>query len=494
MCYAIVLGGWVSNQSFWIDECNSAIKAIQPTFSSFCSTLFSQGGSDSQMPLYMFILWIWEKIFGSGEFWLRSLNILFSSLALLIIAKENYLSTRFRIIYGLLITTSPMLCIYMDEARPYVLQFLASIMIFIPMMCYKHNEFMETFNFRMFLLGVIVLCGSSLTGVLFSFWACLWLLLSLLKTKNIKQFILSHKFLIAFCVVTLCLLGIYYLLTLFNGSRASSISKTTLSTLGFCAYEFLGFMGVGPSRISLRESYEAALSQYIGEISIFAIIVFVPYLLFFIVKRNTTFDKEFKKELMSSFVFILGALSMVFVGATMNMRVLARHLMPLLPVYLFFLSYCFDKTIRYYINSNATMRKSTKSVVLCLFILFSVTMLFSCLSFRFQEIHKKDDYKGVVTYLKNNAPQKYDVWWAADGAASEVYDVASFFEKFVVITNSNLNECIQSKMPQVVVLSKPDIYDNKGILLLFLKDNNFKENHQFTSFVIYENTNYSRCN
>ena len=87
--------------------------------------------------------------------------------------------------------------------------------------------------------------------------------------------------------------------------------------------------------------------------------------------------------------------------------------------------------------------------------------------------------------MENTSP-KNNGWWAADGAASDIYEIAKYYDEFVVITNSNLTECIKTKLPDVVVLSKPDIYDTNGKLRVLLKNNDFKENHQFASFVIYK--------
>src|SRR4051812_33810041 len=62
----------VSGQSFWIDEAAAVTKAIQPTLAGWWHEMATEWGSDKQMPLYMFVLWPWEKIFGSGEWWLRA--------------------------------------------------------------------------------------------------------------------------------------------------------------------------------------------------------------------------------------------------------------------------------------------------------------------------------------------------------------------------------------------------------------------------------------
>ena len=109
--------------SLWIDEANSASKAIQPNLSAFVGLLKTDRGSDLQMPAYMVALWGWEKIFGKTEYALRSLNIMFflSALAAVWLGLRGPAGRRW--IFTLLACSSAYLWAYLSEARPYLLQF-----------------------------------------------------------------------------------------------------------------------------------------------------------------------------------------------------------------------------------------------------------------------------------------------------------------------------------------------------------------------------------
>ena len=73
---ALVIGALaLTNQSLWIDEGNSAAKALQPSLARWWTTLVAEKGSDLQMPFYMFYLWAWCKAFGTSEIALRSANV-----------------------------------------------------------------------------------------------------------------------------------------------------------------------------------------------------------------------------------------------------------------------------------------------------------------------------------------------------------------------------------------------------------------------------------
>jgi hypothetical protein len=74
----------ISSQSFWIDEAHSAVKDISREWHDFIWRMQNPLGSDLQMPLYMAMLWGWEKVFGHSEFALRAMNIPLFVIALML--------------------------------------------------------------------------------------------------------------------------------------------------------------------------------------------------------------------------------------------------------------------------------------------------------------------------------------------------------------------------------------------------------------------------
>src|ERR1035437_2144870 len=70
----VVVLAAISRSSFWIDEGWSAYKAIQPTFSSWWGAVLWEHSQNMLLPLYMVALWVWEKVFGPGEWALRMFN------------------------------------------------------------------------------------------------------------------------------------------------------------------------------------------------------------------------------------------------------------------------------------------------------------------------------------------------------------------------------------------------------------------------------------
>ena len=155
---------------------------------------------------------------------------------------------------------------YLDEARPYMMQFLGSSLAAVGLI--NLNQGLGP-SFRMSdlvftLLGLGVLIASSLSTVFFVFFLVLALLVGLFLQDKL-HFILRQK--LAFIAIILflgcgALLVAYYCWTLSLGAKASGVGETNLSSLLFCFYEGLGFLGLGPTRADLRLSPLVSLQSF----------------------------------------------------------------------------------------------------------------------------------------------------------------------------------------------------------------------------------------
>ncbi|MFZ9933737.1 MAG: hypothetical protein ACO3G9_11150, partial [Chthoniobacterales bacterium] len=106
----------ISSHSLWIDEANSAMKAMAPDLRRFLALMCSERGSDLQMPLYMLMLWGWEKLFGHSEFALRALNIPFFAAAIGTATASLKLPLPTRLFFALFACCSAFVWAYLDEA------------------------------------------------------------------------------------------------------------------------------------------------------------------------------------------------------------------------------------------------------------------------------------------------------------------------------------------------------------------------------------------
>ena len=252
----------VSTQSLWIDEANSAVKAMAPDWPTFVAAMQKERGSDLQMPLYMFMLWAWEKVFGHSEFALRAMNVPLFAAALAVVGGCWNATVVHRVFFVLFACSSAFLWAYLDEARPYILQFLGATMCVIAMANVAGSpKPVRSSDIILFVLGMTVLCGSSLFGAVSGFWFTAGFALLCLKKQSVRE-LLPRKDLrtaAAAGLPILLALGVFYYWTLAVGAKASSVGKTGGLNVAHAIYELSGMAGLGPSRTELRESPAAII-------------------------------------------------------------------------------------------------------------------------------------------------------------------------------------------------------------------------------------------
>jgi 4-amino-4-deoxy-L-arabinose transferase-like glycosyltransferase len=89
--------------------------------------------TESSPPLYYALVWLWAKLFGTGEWGLRSLSALAGSATVPVVYAigERLKSARVGLIAAALVAVSPLLVWYSQEARAYMLFMLLSAVGFL---------------------------------------------------------------------------------------------------------------------------------------------------------------------------------------------------------------------------------------------------------------------------------------------------------------------------------------------------------------------------
>lgn len=472
----------ISEKSFWIDESNSAIKALAPTWSGFLGRMYVDRGSDLQMPGYMTALWVWEKITGPEEFALRSMNAPLFLGALCLVCFMLRVTMRRKALFVLFACSSSFLWIYLDEARPYILQFLGASLAMIGlynMVVLPCRNLMPR-DSMLVLLGLVILLSSSLSTIIFV--ALYWVLLFYVIVKNYTKIRLlnNRSFICAVIssVIISLLLAVYYYWTLGTGARASSVGKTNALSIVFCFYELAGFSGFGPGRGDLRASPILALKNHILFLTIYAInILAFGFLCFTPISRRLSGLK--KPIILLICVVLMGVAIMFILGMTTHFRVLGRHLMPAFPFIVLAVSIGADNAI-----------KMHKKVGLMMVSITIVLMFASSLIIRFSEYHAKDDYRGAAMQAKTSILKGGTVWWAADTSGALYYAVPikhpeSDLKGVYLTVNPTEAELGKLPSPDTVILSKADIYDNSGSLQEWLKSHGYLLSVKLQSFSVY---------
>ena len=470
---ALIAAIAISNQSLWIDEGNSAMKAIQPSFMLFWEKMKELSGSDLQMPLYMGLLWLWEKILGHSEYALRALNIPLFTLSAAVLLYLCDAERHLKLAFVFLMCFSPMLWVYLDEARPYIFQFFGATSILVALWNQAKKPHLNK-NLAVFCIGALALCGSSLTGVIFTFWFGLAFLFILIRQHAWRSIFSSKQNLVSLIVTSIGLsgLGIYYFWTLTQGARASGVGKTDLLSIGFCLYELLGFSGLGPDRLSLREHGITSLKPFFLPLTSLVIALTA-----FGISSALCITKSSRMHRTESFIFavaLCGAVSMLAVGYMAHFRVLGRHLIPILP-FVFLLA---SLGVLHLWQSN---KKLSRAIVLSLCLLLAI----SSLSTRFSPRFAKDDYRTAAQIAKCCHEDGKTIWWAADSATANYYGL-EFDEKLINIFGFSKSDLQSAPTPSLVLLSKLDIYDSNRLISDFLVKKDLKVSIFLPAFSIYQ--------
>lgn len=477
----------VSSQSLWIDEANSAAKAITPDLSHFAQSMLAERGSDVQMPLYMLMLWAWEKACGPSEFALRAMNIpLFASAVALVVAlmQRPFIE---RVFFAVFAICSPFIWAYLDEARPYMLQFFGGVLCMVPLanLAFDKSERSGPDIF-LFALGVVALCGSSLLGVIFALCFGAGFLYLLARGRHLSLVTHRKDWLIValVCIPVLAALGAYYAWTLSVDARASGVGSTSPTSTIFAVYELLGFAGLGPSRTSLREAPAEALNPHLSALLlygallsafIFTAVIALPRRQFFNVAQAAFWVAP-----------VLAAAAVLVLGVLTGFRVLGRHCMPILPFV--FLALAMAASIVW----RGRRRAAGRAFVVVLLL----AMLSSALSYRFLHRHAKDDYRAAAEEARKTIDSSGVVWWAADLMGGKYYGLLPQLATSPKSVDANVGEVFMANSrsgkylaelpsPDLIVVSKRDIYDREGALEEWIRTRGFRRAARRPGFEFY---------
>ncbi len=474
----------ITSQSLWIDEANSAMKAMQPSFSSFVSTFATAMGSDLQMPLYMVYLWAWEKLAGHSEFALRLANLPWFLLAQL----TFYLGLQRRhravaITAFCLGLVHPFLWAYLDEARPYIIQYAGSCLATVALFRLSESCAGDNSNADLWLCagGGLVLGGSSLLGMPFAGMALLVALIYLapaLRRSGLRLGVLTPLLVM---VAGLAVLSVFYLWTLRQGAGASGgLGGTGLANLLFAAYELLGLSGLGPGRIDLRANGLHALIPHL--VTLLPGVAVLAWAAVAIVRRS--YEKPKLVDVLAALLFLgIPVLFILGLGLTRDFRVLGRHFMPFLPAIILGAAFALSSPRR-------TLPLWQPRILLAIF------WLISALTFSFAPRHRKDDYRSAAAFAEQALSAGKTVCWAACAEGAAYYGVSFSDNQPGAGKVCSAGPMLRSEngpdpsrphwVPDVIILSKPDVYDPSGEVRKFIDKEGYRRTGGAQAFTFWE--------
>ncbi len=473
----------VSPRSLWIDEANTALIVRQPTVAAAWQQAWQASGSTLQMPAHLGLLFAWEKVLGHSELALRWFNLpffLLGQLAFLVLLRDR---PRLAVAACLLAAVNPFVWAYLDEARPYMMQYGAACWLAASLAAWSlgppgKDRVVTPLQTAWLMAMVFLVCGASLLGYAWSgsFLLAAGLLLRWGGTVRLHR----PAAVAAALVVGLAALGlllVYYLWTFAAGARASSVGSTGWINLVFVAYELLGFAGLGPGRPELRAAPIPALIKHLPALLVAAGITggFFSAFVWMVWRRRPS------TVVVAAWVLAAGLPLIFLVGLGMvgEFRVLGRHFTPALPMVVLAAAWT---CARLWSPGSWKLRAAA-----CL---LPALWLTSSWSFRSLPRHAKDDYRAAAAVVRTSGIDPHRVWWAADLDGALYYGLPASRRpeqgRVWVLMNPQPGELEARPWPALVVLSKPDIYDGSGALAAWLSQNRWRPTRSFQAFICYE--------
>jgi hypothetical protein len=463
----------VSSDSFWIDECWTADFATTSTLRECWNYMARMHFPEIQAPLYMAYIWSWVHLFGSAEWVMRAAGVPWfvgGSLVLVWYLRPLVASV---MIPTLLVALSPFAWYYSNEARLYAMQLGFASAVIGSAIEIARNQTAGTPNRRalqIFAWALVGLCGSNVLGAVFGF---VFFVVLLAGVRNGLKFLKTIPFTGAVTMALLLGLVGYYAWTRTVKPQASNVGTTTLQSLAFVAYELIGATGLGPARNALRSGGAAALKPYVPLLA-----VYVPLVVIVLAAgiRETGSRIGYRKLLVLVLCILSPVLLLAAVGMAIRFRMLGRHITPVLPA--IWLVLAFGLTVLWRSGKRGKVIASS-------FYLFCIA---SCVSLRFAEQHKKDDYRGAAARAREAIGRGEVVWWNADEAGGRYYRVTTNHptgaNSAYVVANPNLDTLRSLPIPALIAASKPDNYDSQGLLAAFAREHNYAR-EELPAFTIY---------
>lgn len=469
-----------SNQSLWIDEAQTAYYASEPTFAGVMHKLVAAEdyASDAQMPFGVLGAWVGARILGTGEWQLRAPNIAWAMAAVIGI----WLTSRRIGLPGLelVFALHPFVWLYVNEARPYAMQLAAASWLLFAVVDLIYRRGPGRAWIAAWSVSVVVLGGSSMLGLVMVAAASLVMLIVLKKFSwPIPRWSLLP---ISTAVTILMALSGYYLWTLSRGIGGAKLWVPGLANIGFAMYEFAGFAGLGPGRQELREF---GRTQEVRAL----VTLMKPYAfqLFTLLVASAVVLVVWARQVRRSPVpMILGAVTAVPIIATTLLFILSssvgfpfwgRHLTGVLPFVL--------------AGGALALKAEARVLRVCLACALVCCYGFSSFQLRYASRHAKDDYRTAAGLAKTALGEQRRVWWSADTAAAAYYGLpltktAGNWSAARVLMNPSLVDVQDESLPDLALLSKPDVYDRNGALRRVLDAHGFRVTRELPAFSVLE--------
>jgi hypothetical protein len=202
------------------------------------------------------------------------------------------------------------------------------------------------------------------------------------------------------------------------------------------------------------------------------VLLFIVY----VAAARVLMPKTNRRTTIFIFLAIVLPFGLVFAAATAQpMRLLGRHVTPLLPFVLTFTAVGLKELL---CPNRWTKRIAGFGIMAMLF--------WSALEMRFAPRHERDNYRDAAAEARNALSRGKTVWWLADLATASYYRLPLNTANLKSASDLNRQALDILPLPDRVCLSKPDIYDSNGRIRNYLREHDFRVSRTLPAFQIFE--------
>jgi hypothetical protein len=333
---------------------------------------------------------------------------------------------------------------------------------------------------RLLALFLVLLCASSILGAFCAAFIFAAVFVSLPPRKWLALFKSAPVAALVSGVVLIALVA-YYDWTRSTNARPTDVGATNAQTAVFVFYELLGFTGLGPGRIELRAQGIRALTPHLPQLLLFAAAAgFLVWQGF----RELCARIGARRVLLLTTLTVIPLLLILAVGVAIRFRVLGRHLTPLAPVFVTLLVFGAVRAAR-----GPRWQKAIPAIFLAL-------SLASCLSVRFAERHRKDDYRNALAVARASISKGDIVWWNGDVTGPMYYQVplATPTNRVGIYSLQNPGAETLERLPRpdvIVAITKRETYDGAGAVSAFVQEHKYQRAETFRAFEVWRRTSFS---
>ena len=458
-----------SSQSLWTDESETVIIVLPATLHGAVQAFYNDHTSCMQMPVYFAYLWVWVRLFGSTELWLRISNVPWFFVGFFAIFHFLRRRPGLRNVTLLVFCIHPFVLYYLNEVRSYAMDLAGALLvagaIFEAMD--RPGELLPASWWWYYATGVFILCGATIVGAPWAF-AITLLLISL---SNVRRSLPRALVPALIYLPLMTLMGLYYLWTLKENVR-NAPGATTLPTALSVFYELFGFVGLGPGRVDMRVNSVSSVRPFLAPLALLG--VPLAYGLFVAARRRF----GLKPGQLIPILLITAVVSgLTFgLGILRHSRMLARHFTPLFP-FILMAEVC---ALLFLWKSGRAIGRAAATLIV-------VALLCSSVEVRLAFRHSKDDCRSAAAAARQALAQGKTVWWAAETAGAQYYHLpfthAEMPGSVWVLDGAPAHF---TSPPDEIFFSKPDLFDRPGTLAAFIAAHHYFPVARWQSFTLWQ--------